>query len=79
MVIEPSAAVGVDALDCSRSRLKQKQLSVTKGKENDSEPPSPVGALPLLFIIGVFPPQIESSYHEPKPQPSPPESYVLNI
>ena len=45
--IEPSAAIAEEALDCSRSRLKQKQLSVTKGRENDSEPPEPVGAFPL--------------------------------
>ena len=72
--IEPSAAVAEDALDCSRSRLKQKQLSVTKGRENDSEPPEPVGAFSLLLISVEFPPQIESSYQEPKPQPSPPAS-----
>ena len=74
MVIEPSVAVEEDAFNCWRSRLKQKQLSVTKGRENDSVPPEPEGAFPLLFIIVVFPPQIESSYQEPKPQPSPPES-----
>ena len=46
VVIEPSVAVAEDAFDCCRSRLKQKQLSVTKGRENGSEPPEPEGALP---------------------------------